>query len=331
MVERSISFGSESAGADPSQRLRAFIEEQATGPAPPAARALSDTLVARGGDSVQAVLFYGSWLRDGDAEGVGDLYVLVDGYRAYYRRRTLALTNRILAPNVFYFELKLPERVMRAKYAVISLRDFRHGVSVRRFHSYLWGRFCQPTRLLYARDDSVRREIHEALCQAARTFVARVIPCVEATFDARELWTQGLALSYAAELRAEHRARARALYEAEASYYETLTPLLIAQAPYAVASVGNAGDRARYRASIPERARRRARVAWRVRCIQGKALSFARLVKALFTFDGGLDYAAWKIRRHSGVEMVVTSRMRRHPLLASLGMAWRVYRRGGFR
>ncbi len=330
-MEKSISSGSEGEGARPYERLRALIEEQVAGPAPPAARALCDTLVARGGDSVQAVLFYGSWLRDGDADGLGDLYVLVDGYRAYYRRRWPALANRVLAPNVFYLELKLPERMVRAKYAVISLREFRAGVSNRRFHSYLWGRFCQPSRLLYARDEQVRECVHEGLCQAALTFTARVVPCLEAAFDARELWTAGLALSYSAELRAERGARTQALYEADAGYYEALTPALLAQTPYAVAPLAAYGGSPCYRASIPERARRRARLAWRLRRVQGKALSFARLAKAIFTFDGGLDYAAWKIRRHSGVEMEVTSRMRRHPLLASLGMAWRLYRRGGFR
>ena len=40
-----------------------------------------------------------------------------------------------------------------------------------------------------------------------------------------------------------------------------------------------------------------------LRRINGKALSALRLMKAAFTFEGGADYLAWKIARHSGVEI----------------------------
>ena len=35
------------------------------------------------------------------------------------------------------------------------------------------------------------------------------------------------------------------------------------------------------------------------------ALSVLRLLKALFTFEGGLDYIAWKLERHSGQRIEV--------------------------
>ncbi|HVR67505.1 MAG TPA: hypothetical protein VMT98_12735, partial [Verrucomicrobiae bacterium] len=63
----------------------------------------------------------------------------------------------------------------------------------------------------------------------------------------------------------------------------------------------------------------------------GKLISVARLTKAVFTFDGGLDYILWKIERHSGVSATATDWQRRHPLLAAPGLAWRLYRRGAFR
>ena len=56
-----------------------------------------------------------------------------------------------------------------------------------------------------------------------------------------------------------------------------------------------------------------------------------RLVKASFTFENGAAYLIWKIRRHSGVEIELTSWQRRHPVLASPVLAWRLYRAGGFR
>jgi hypothetical protein len=63
----------------------------------------------------------------------------------------------------------------------------------------------------------------------------------------------------------------------------------------------------------------------------GKILSALRLAKAVFTFDGGVEYILWKIERHSGVRAHTTPWQRRHPLLAAPGLAWRLYRRGAFR
>ena len=52
-------------------------------------------------------------------------------------------------------------------------------------------------------------------------------------------------------------------------------------------------------------------------------LSVLRLVKGLFTFEGGFDYVLWKIERHSGVRVEVSPRARRYPLLAGWGVIWR--------
>lgn len=69
---------------------------------------------------------------------------------------------------------------------------------------------------------------------------------------------------------------------------------------------------------------------WGLRRVQGKFLSVARLIKASFTFDGGIDYLAWKISRHSGVKIELTPWQRRHPLLAGIVLFWRLRRRGAF-
>jgi hypothetical protein len=73
------------------------------------------------------------------------------------------------------------------------------------------------------------------------------------------------------------------------------------------------------------------RVGWTVRTVQGKFLSLARLIKALFTFDGGLDYIAWKLERHSGVHIEIPKRVRRYPLIFIWGLFLDLYRRGVFR
>jgi hypothetical protein len=60
-------------------------------------------------------------------------------------------------------------------------------------------------------------------------------------------------------------------------------------------------------------------------------LSVARLLKAAFTFQGGADYAAWKIERHSGVKIQVTDWQRRHPILASITLLPKLLKKGALK
>ncbi|MCU0601313.1 MAG: hypothetical protein MUC33_01470 [Desulfobacterales bacterium] len=135
----------------PEAMLR-LIRSKASQPAADAVKALAERVLARHGESVQAIVFYGSCLRSGDDRGgMVDLYAIVDRYRSAYRSWVWALLNRLLPPNVFYLEIPAEGRVVRAKYAILSLGDLERGVSPAWFHSYLWGRFAQPTAVLYAR------------------------------------------------------------------------------------------------------------------------------------------------------------------------------------
>ena len=112
-----------------------------------------EALKARFESSLDAVLLYGSCLRAHEiGEGVADFYVVVDSYDKAYPERYLSRLNAWLPPNVFYLEVSRQEQKFRAKYAVVSLADFERGTR-EWFHPYLWARFAQPSRLLYARDD----------------------------------------------------------------------------------------------------------------------------------------------------------------------------------
>ena len=154
---------------------------------PPGFTALAEAARALHGESVRAVLLYGSSLRTGNVhDGLADLYLLVDDYRSAFNGRILAFLNNLLPPNVFYLEVPFQGRVLRAKYAVLTVADFRKGTA-RWFHSYLWGRFAQKTALIYSRDEFAARQVHEALAAAVMTFVARTLPRMEASFTAREL------------------------------------------------------------------------------------------------------------------------------------------------
>ncbi len=205
--------------------LEAAIKSHLAARAPDAVVALGGILRQRFGSHAQAVLFYGSCRRSNDdTGGIVDLYVLVDEYRAAHGSFASALANRLLAPNVYYLEATIAGRTARAKYAVVSLDQFERGMHW--FHSYLWGRFAQPCGLLYAADETIRRRVVQALAAAACTFASRTLPRLPAEFDAEALWTRGLLLTYAAELRSERPDKIRALYADMATELDALTDAL---------------------------------------------------------------------------------------------------------
>lgn len=289
--------------------------------------ALRSALERRHGAGIECLLFYGSCLRSGDLfEGLVDLYVIVRDYRGAHRSRAAAAANRLLAPNVYYLQARVGEDTVRCKYAVFSSGALARGVSHRWFESYLWGRLCQPVAIAWAADETAFARARDALRQATITFLDRVLPCVPAAGGVRELWRQGLALSYATELRAERSGRSAELSEHGAAHFLAATREVAPALRWPLLLEGDA-----YTVRIPAAARRRARLAWALRRVQGKLLSVARLLKALFTFEGGLDYIAWKLERHSGRRVEIPEHVRRYPLIFVWGLMWKLYREGVFR
>jgi hypothetical protein len=314
----------------PAQLLTA-IGRMSNRPASPAVGVLIDEILARHGEAAQGVLFYGSCLRSGDElDGLVDLYLLVDDYRKAFKSRWQAFLNALLPPNVYYLEREFKGNTVRTKYAVLSLADFQKGTSLGWFHSYLWGRFCQPTVLLYARNADVKELVQQGFAQSVMTFISRVLPMVAHEFTARQLWSRGLTLSYRAELRSEKPEKRGRLFDAAPDYYEEVTRLAMDALAFPV-DIDNSGGTIRYHPRISRGRRLCGRLAWRLRSVQGKLLSILRLLKATLTFEGGVDYILWKIERHSGVTVDVEPRLKRRPLLAMWVLSWRLYRRGGFR
>lgn len=307
------------------------------GPTPetsPALRALLESLQVQFGAALQGVILYGSCLRTGDLhEGLVDLYALVDSYRNAYRSPWLKLGNRLLPPNVYYLETATEDGPVRAKVAVLSLADFHRGTGRGWFESYLWGRFAQPVKLIYSATPQVEQQLYGDFLRAAETFLRRALPALPPGGRVTELWEGALALSYGTELRTERQDRAGELSRHGARFLEQVTQCLAPRLSDCLALQAPMGERAElhYRATVPSRARRRAPWLWGLRRTEGKLLSVLRLLKGLFTFEGGLDYIAWKLERHSGQKVEIPDKVRRHPLIHIWGLLWRLYRRGIFR
>lgn len=287
----------------------------------PSATALTEAIRERHGDTVAAVLFYGSCLRqdpsDDPPEGIQDFYVIVDDYRDAYRSRWQAFANWLLPPNVFYIEQAWQGRTVRAKYAVVSRAQFVKGTSSAAFHPSLWARFSQPVALLCARDDAVRDEMTGAITEAVRTMLTASAPLAASPASSSSLWLEALGQTYRAELRPESIKRARAIYRADARRYDRMTRLLFS---------GKALEDGRIVLQSTAEEKGRARRSWFWRRFWGKPLSVLRLMKSLFTFDGGVDYALWKIERHTGVRVPISDFERRHPILSAPRLLLRVFR-----
>jgi hypothetical protein len=301
---------------DARAQLTSLIAQEVAQPVSTAVQAMADAVRARHPGAL-AVLFYGSCLRRPESllsDSLLDFYLLVEGYHAAYGSALAAIANRILPPNVFYLEAQHAGMTLRCKYAVISLAQFRAGMSHEMDNVSLWARFSQPSRVVWARDPQVAQTIASACTEAVLTMLRNALPLVGGDATPEAAWRRAFEETYRAEVRSEGASRAAELVAADLERYRRVHQL--AGAALGEEILASAGACA---------------AAWRRRRRISKLLNFARLIKAAFTFEGALDYVLWKVRRHSGVVLPVTDWQRRHPLLSAPVLAWRLYRRGAFR
>jgi hypothetical protein len=263
-----------------------------------------------------AIIFYGSCLRDRTTAGFLDVYVLVETYRSVMGPLAAA-GARLLPPNVYSHAM---DAGLRAKVAVMRVDQFLAALGPAAFSSSVSARFAQPSAIVFARDPELRARLQEGFACAAATTVARTLPLMPERFSARDLWRRAFRETYAAELRPEREAHIEGLVEKDLGFYAGLAQEIL----------GTPAD-GLYRQDTPPLQRRIAAMTWFLRRAAGKTLNGLRLIKAAFTFKGGLDYAAWKIGRHSGVEIPITAEDRKRPLRAGLRLFAQTLRRGGIR
>jgi hypothetical protein len=278
----------------------------------------------RFGDSLDAVLVYGSYLR-GQRDTVLDFYALLDNYRCLPVWQ--GVLCRLLPPNVYDLAVGSGAEAVQAKCAGMRLRRFASAVKSD-FHSYFWARFAQPSLLLYCRDDRVRLRVAEALVDAATRFLRQLLPMLPKQTTTREIWIRGLALSYQAELRAERSGHSNSLVDSNLAYLQTLTQLLATAGSVPLQAATAPGEWHNRSSALQ---RRLQAVGWWLRRWQGKPLSLLRVAKAATMFEAPLDYLLWKIERHSGIHVEANARQRRYPLIFAWSLLWRLYRRGAFK
>ncbi len=313
------------------EETRKLIRRQLDRPLPPELDSFAQHLRQCYGESVLAILYYGSCLRRRQPEeGLNDFIVVVDNYRHTYGKLLPALGNAILPPNVYYLEAQVEATRLRAKYAVVSLAQLRQLTKPERLQPYFWARLAQPVALLMAGDDS-RVAIEAVLLNAQRAFIANVLPNLPAVFQPLQVFTLGLQLTYATEFRSERSAAVEQRVLAEQDFYEQIVTSLLQNSGQLGGCRWQRQADGSYHLDVSRLCRTGSRLLWALRRPYGKTLAALRLIKAALTFQGGLDYILWKIERHSGIRLEPSAAQRRHPLLLSWGLLWQVYRRGGFK
>lgn len=291
--------------------LAARLEVELSTPAPESVVALAAALADPTRDA--AVLYYGSTLRTGDLSGILDFYRLT---RAPHRHGLRGWVERFLWPEVSYHEVTVGGRMLRAKVATLPLAVFRRAAEGRTLDTTVWARFVQPAQLVWRADPAAATAAAGA-CAAAVVTAARYAAALgPAAGPAAEFWTALFRRTYAAEFRVETADRAEQVIAAASDRYADLLPFAWREGRVAFEA---RGDELRpVKRSLP---------GWTMRSLAGKPLNLARLAKAAFTFEGAARYAAWKIQRHTGVEIPVTPFAERHPLLAAPRAWWTLRRR----
>ena len=266
--------------------------------------AMADHVRGQFGDgSVVGVLGYGSCLRGvSTTDSLIDFYVLVREPGDVSSSMISARACSILPPNVYYAEMSYQGRQLRAKFAVVDIATFGRWVDKKTRNPYFWARFSQPCSLVWVAGDDERDRIVACVRQAVVTMFGH---CHGLGGDEGDLWQRALSETYKTEFRSEGPDRAGEIVARNKAYYQAIGEYF--------------GDVESLKAS------------WPMRRLQGKVFSVLRLLKASFTFSGGVDYLAWKISRHSGVEIEIKPWQRRHPLLAAVYLLPGLWRKGAVR
>ena len=300
--------------------LRDLVAEELRLPVDPRVSAMAAAIAAKHGAASRAVLFYGSCLRQQQLDGLMlDFYLIVSDYRAAYDKRWLAAANRLIPPNVFYFE----HQGLVSKYAVLSETDFAHECGPDAWTVSTAARFAQPSRLVWRADEQAEQRAIDTVAKCAPTLIDWTLP-VSAGGSPEEIWKTAFKLTFNAELRAERLSRPEALFEAYPERYESVGLCALQE----IARAHGVGPDF----EVPFlRSAERAKRWWRRKQRYGKIYSVARLAKASATFAGGADYIAWKINRHAGTDIVVKPWQRRHPLLAAISLLPRLLKTGAVR
>jgi hypothetical protein len=275
--------------------------------------AMAEHIVSQSAEdgAVRSVMLYGSglWQKQASDDCIYDFQVLVESYSAYKKSILLSALGSVLPPNVYYAEAEHQGRTLRFKYNVMREDQFIKAARGKCFTPAIWARFAQPSRLVFSADNAANHSVHSAIASCLKTFFDRTSRLQfegNETDDYKSFWGAGLSSTYQDEMRSEAKNRPQLIVEAAPGYYrqvyDALSPCI-------------------HKYAVSRKILRPLR----------KAVALCRVIKGALTFENGVDYALWKVERHSGIKESATPFQKKYPLIAGWPLLWRLYRKGAFR
>lgn len=278
-------------------------------------------IAARHPGRVQAFMYYGSSLRDlDDAEKMLDFYVVVDSYRKTHKNPIRAILNRLIPPAVYYYEQTDENGILSTcKYSIISINEFEKRCGAHALLSMVWGRFCQPSVMLFPKDNVVAQRLMASRETAVRHMAAQIAPLIERPVTSTQFWAKGFYESYRTELRPEsNEGRAAEIVDRYSERYARLMTALY----------GKPDKNGLY--ILPDLPSGPTKTKWFLRRLIGKPMTAIRVINSAATFEGGLDYVLRKLKNHSGVTIEPSAFQRKHPVICSPVLGWKLWRKGAF-
>ena len=307
------------------QVARAALRPRALPKAPRPEVAAAVALDALCPGSVVGALFFGSQRTraNPDRFSAYDFVVAVEAYLPFYRalraasrlRRgpaLMAALNAVLAPS--QISLHLPDGrggELHAKCTILTLEHLHRETSAERHDHFTIGRLFQPVEVLWARDDAAREGLLDTLASACAATYTWSRPWLVAPFDADGYVRTLLRVSMGREVRPEPTGqRTQTLHEAQREeqlpVYRALLEGLREEGELETAEGAYALSRP---VGVVER--------WRLALYFRVSLVRATLrwFKYVVTFDDWLDYLLRKVNRHTGQDIQLSARERKHPLV----------------
>jgi len=285
-------------------------------------RATVQALAKAGGDSVVAILLYGSHLQASSPNrwSAYDFFLVTDSYSRFYGRLKagghhsrppwlLTGLSHVLPPNVISFDRGRPDEPP-AKCAVLSPRHLRRSLRPFSPDHFIKGRVVQKLALVWSRGPEEEEMIVSALREAREDILRWVKPFLPRPFTVEEFAERMLRVSYRGEIRPESPDRVVQVFQ---SQRETLVNIARESLALAVRKRKVLEESGTYRWVRPP-----TRASWAFYSLYffgSKARATARWFKYMLTFDGWLDYIQRKIERRAGMEVQIEERERRWPLI----------------
>lgn len=289
----------------------------------PEARVLATRMQEVAGDSMCAILLYGSRLlkANPDRHSALDFVVIVEDYALFYRALSrrgmlgrhpgmMSTLSKVLPPNVVAF---VPDdgALGIAKCLVVSRGHFERALGPTPPDHFLLGRMVQRIGILWTASTGHREWVTGVLDRAHAHVLDWMAPYMTGSFDAEGLGRRLLEVCYRGELRPESRGRAGKIFEVQAAHFrDVLAPGL--DAALAAGTLRKSVDGCY---ELAREVSHRERGHWRRHFRRSKQRAVIRWFKHIVTFANWLPYIHRKVERHTGRTIHLTTLERKLPLI----------------